>query len=454
MPDAIVAENVGKRYRRYYMDRPLTIHEALLRGFRKLGTADHFWGLRGVNFRIAAGRMVGVLGRNGAGKSTLLRLLGGVGKPDEGSIKIHGRMGALLTLGAGFHQELTGRENLRINGIISGLTRSELEERYQSIVEFSELQSYMESPLRTYSSGMNMRLAFSVAIHSDPDIMLIDEVLAVGDLAFQRKCMNRIEEMKRRGCTIIVVSHDVGVMKDLCDEILWFRDGRLAAHGPAALVAGQYLDEVNSQSWGTLQVSNPESKPADATANSASSPQPADVAPSASHNADSGSGISTPSPDGALSPAPAPPASAPRPNLQIVEVRLLDSNGDRTAEIEPGAPLVLEIAFVANTPLVNLNFSIYVYREDGVACFELGTEAGESGLDEALGEGQMVLHLEQLDLAGGIYHVDVGAAASPAGSFDYRTRMASFTVRPTGTAKGILLPPHRWDVRYAAPEKQ
>jgi len=245
----IVIENVGKRFRRYHADAPATIHEALLRGFRKLLPAEQFWGLREVNLRILHGRAVGVIGRNGAGKSTLLRLIGGVGRPDEGVIQIEGRVGGLLNLGAGFHPELTGRENVLVNGAVGGLARQEVADRFDAIVGFAELEEFIDSPLRCYSSGMQMRLGFSIAIHSAPGILLIDEVLAVGDIGFQQKCLERIRQLKAEGCTIILVSHDTGMVESLCDETLWLRAGRVAAYGPSESVISQYLLEADTKSW-------------------------------------------------------------------------------------------------------------------------------------------------------------------------------------------------------------
>ncbi len=199
MSIAIAVQGLGRQFRRYHLDRPWTLQEAVQRGLRRMAPAEHFWALREVSFSVAHGHALGVVGPNGAGKSTLLRLLGGVGRPNEGTIEVHGRIGALLELGAGFHPDLTGRENLFINGLISGLTRSEVTTRLDSIVDFAELQDFIDNPLRTYSSGMQMRLAFAVAIHTDPEIFLIDEVLAVGDLSFQRKCLERITQLKRAG---------------------------------------------------------------------------------------------------------------------------------------------------------------------------------------------------------------------------------------------------------------
>lgn len=256
MGDAVVVQGVGKRFRRYHVEKPGTIHEALMRGFRKLGPAARFWGLRDVSFRVAPGSMVGVVGRNGAGKSTLLRLIGGIGRPDEGTIKVRGKVRGLLNLGAGFHPELTGRENLFINGVIGGLTRREVAARFDEIVTFAELENFIDTPLRAYSMGMQMRLAFSIAIHARLDVLLIDELLAVGDLAFQQKCLERIREIRSDGCAIIFVSHDAGVVTSLCDEAVWLNAGQLVASGPSAVVVERYLADANSHTWSYLPIAN------------------------------------------------------------------------------------------------------------------------------------------------------------------------------------------------------
>ena len=240
MDHPIVVQGVSKQFRHYHPSRPRTVQEVLLRGFWHWRPLEGFWALRDVSFSIAPGHMVGVVGVNGAGKSTLLRLIGGVGRPDSGHVEIHGRIGALLELGAGLHGDLTGRENLYISGILAGLTRREVEQRFDAIVAFAELQEFIDNPLRTYSTGMRMRLAFAVAVHSEGEILLIDEVLSVGDLAFRRKCMERINQFKTEGRTILLVSHDIRSMVELCDEALWLHAGRLMAYGPADVVVHQY----------------------------------------------------------------------------------------------------------------------------------------------------------------------------------------------------------------------
>jgi lipopolysaccharide transport system ATP-binding protein len=244
MGAAIVIKDLAKRFRCHNQNRPWTFQEAVIRGFRGLKTDSYLWALKGISFQVARGQMLGVIGRNGAGKSTLLRLIGGVGKPDHGSISAKGPIGALIDLGTGFHPDLTGRENIFINGVVSGLTRREVGDRFEKIIHFAELEDFIDSPLRTYSAGMQMRLAFSVAVHANPEILLIDEVLAVGDMAFQRKCLNHIDEFKHNGCAIVFVSHDLPLVSQICDHAIWLNNGELVACGPAQDVTNQYAEAM------------------------------------------------------------------------------------------------------------------------------------------------------------------------------------------------------------------
>lgn len=196
--------------------------------------------VKNVSMDVKEGEFVTLIGANGAGKSTLLRLIARVGRPDTGRIEVRGSLSALLDLGAGFHPDLTGRENVIVNGVIIGMTRMEVERRFDEIVAFAELEAFIDNPMRTYSTGMRMRLAFSLAVLSEPSVLLVDEVLTVGDLAFQEKCTDRIAELRSRGCTMLLCSHDANLIVDLCDRAAWLENGRVTRVGPAQDVLDAY----------------------------------------------------------------------------------------------------------------------------------------------------------------------------------------------------------------------
>jgi lipopolysaccharide transport system ATP-binding protein len=240
----IVVNNLGKQYRQYHAHRPWTAHEAITRGLHWLSPMDRFWVFRGISFSVEPGKMVGLIGRNGAGKSTLLKILAGLLQPDEGSGEIDGKLAGLLEIGAGFHSDLTGRENVYVGGIVAGLSRHEVKRRLDSILEFSELEEVIDHPFRTYSSGMRMRLAFSLAIHLDPGVLLIDEILGVGDSAFQRKCINAIMNFKKQGCAIIFASHDLESTRQFCDEVLWVNGTHPPQYGRPDQIIGMYLESM------------------------------------------------------------------------------------------------------------------------------------------------------------------------------------------------------------------
>jgi lipopolysaccharide transport system ATP-binding protein len=232
-------DGVGKAFRRFEQ-KPFLLRNIVKRLTLRSERARDFWPLRHVSFDIRRGETVGVVGQNGSGKSTLLRLIAGAAYPTEGHIAVRGRVAPLLALGAGFQPDMTGRECVEINATALGLTRAEIAARLDDIVTFAELPDFIDTPVRYYSSGMLARLGFSVAVHTDPDLLLVDEVLAVGDHAFQVKCIERIEALRRDGVTIFFVSHDAIIVRRLCDRVLWLKDGRVARDGSAAEVLAAY----------------------------------------------------------------------------------------------------------------------------------------------------------------------------------------------------------------------
>ena len=241
---AIEVKNVTKSFKVYY-DKGKELKEKML--FWKRNRYENRVVLDDVSFTIKRGEAVGLVGKNGCGKSTTLKMLTRIIYPDSGSITMHGRVSSLIELGAGFHPDMTGRENIYTNASIFGLTKKEIDARLDDIISFSELGQYIDNPVRTYSSGMYMRLAFSVAINVDADILLVDEILAVGDANFQTKCFNKIREIKGQGTTIVIVSHSLGQIEQICDRSIWIKDGRIEKEGDPKSVHLEYLDYMNNE---------------------------------------------------------------------------------------------------------------------------------------------------------------------------------------------------------------
>ncbi|HEY7472229.1 MAG TPA: ABC transporter ATP-binding protein [Gemmatimonadota bacterium] len=406
---AIRIETLGKRFARHRTGRPDTLKQ-LLRGFRLRRRKDHFWALRDVDLEVARGEMLGVTGRNGAGKTTLLRLMGGVMQPDEGRVVVRGRIGGLLQLGVGFHPDLTGRENVFTNGIIAGLTRREVAQRFDAIVDFAEIEDFIDSPLRTYSTGMRMRLGFATAIHAEPDVLLIDEVLTVGDLAFQQKCLDRIEQYRKDGCTIVLVSHSLDDVQRHCERALWLREGRVARLGPAENVVEDFRREMMNE---TLRRTPAETESVAAGG--------VDLVPR--HNR-----------FGSL-------------DMVIEGVRLLDGARE-TTEIHSGGALSIEISYLAPESIPSPIFAVSISDQQDVHACDVSTANGGLVLPALRGRGRVVLHLDRLDLSRGAYFVNVGVyEADWAYAYDFHWRAYPLRVISDLTEPAIMSPPRRWELQ-------
>lgn len=244
--ESIEFQNVVQRFRRI-RERPDTLREVFAKIVRRRQQLQVFEAVKQVTFVISKGETVGLIGRNGSGKSTILKIVAGVYAPSEGQVKVRGTIAPLIELGAGFHHELTGRENILLNGLLLGLTRRQVREREESIIEFAELGDFIDSPVKQYSSGMYMRLAFSVAAEVDPDILIIDEILGVGDAGFQEKCFDRIERFRRAGKTILLVSHSMDNVRKLCDRVLLLHAGRLVEDGSSDRVIALYEEILGNR---------------------------------------------------------------------------------------------------------------------------------------------------------------------------------------------------------------
>lgn len=399
-----------KSFTRKHLLNPGTLKEAIVGRLRRSGPSEAFLALDQVDLEVHPGEIVGVIGRNGAGKSTLLRLIGGVGVPDAGHILVQGKVGALLELGAGFHPELTGRENVFVNGVISGLTRAEVADRFEDIVTFSELEESIDNPLRTYSSGMQLRLAFSISVHTSPDILLIDEVLAVGDLAFQQKCLERIEQFRRNGCAILIVSHDIEQVKKVCDRGIWMRDGKIAAIGEPQSVGDQYERAM-------LLETERRRATTDVPVRRTRSGHELRIDENRKGTME----------------------------MEIMDVQLQDSRGQPVTQLTKGDTLVVLIAYTVRQTICSPILSLTISDVNGVALFDTNTEQLEMPDFE---RGAIAkVYLGPIDLPGGDYFIDVGAYARDWGHvYDYHWHVYPLAVMVQAKPDGSQQSLPRWEL--------
>ncbi len=417
MVAAVRVSGVTKLYRRYGRKHTVgTLKSAFLTrgGLRALSPDSAVSALVNLSFEVPAGEMVGIVGRNGSGKSTLLKLLAGIVRPTSGSVEVRGRLAALLELGAGFHPEISGRENIEINGLLLGLSKREISRRFDEIVRFAELEEFLDAPLKTYSSGMAVRLGFSIAAHSDPEVLLVDEVLAVGDEAFSHRCLEKFAEFERAGKTILVVSHDLALISERCRRAIWLDNGRLEADGPARETVALYRERVAEEEG--------ERKIAVRSQLSAVSQEAG--APKAF--ARIGSGAAT-----------------------VVEVRLLDAEGRAAGRIVSGRPASLEMRVAVPAPLSDFVFGFGIATVSGNTVFGTNTDIDGFQAEQFSGEGHAVLDIPALALAPGSYSVDAAVHAKDGAPYDYRRDVLRFEVTADRSVAGVWDPPRNW--RFTGP---
>jgi len=424
---AIVARDVSKLYRRFaHRNQFRTLKSALLTGsvLSDLRPEEMFTALDGVSFEVPRGTTFGVIGENGSGKSTLLKLVAGITKPTRGHLAVEGRVSALIELGAGFHPEISGRENVSINGIMLGLTRREVERRFDEIVDFAELREFIDAPVKTYSSGMYMRLGFAVAIHVDPEVLLIDEVLAVGDEAFTRKCLDKIAEFHRRGKTILFVTHSLGLVEKMCDDALWLRHGRAADRGDPKRVVDAYLTYVAGGEEEALLLSQPAATSALATTLEGPAPQAA--------------------------PGEAAPATGYRPGrwggreIEIRAVRLLDARGRERHVFVPGESVTLVLSVHAREPVDDFVFGVGLFSAEGTNVYGTNTDIEGYTPRRVAGDAEVKLALEGLSLIEGTYLLDLAVHRRDGTPYDYLRGLHSFRVKSRLKDVGLYRPLHRW----------
>lgn len=412
---AITARDLTKVYRKFlHKNQFTTLKSAIVSGslIRDLQPSELFTALDHVSFDIPRGCTYGILGENGSGKSTTLKLLSGITKPSSGTLDVSGRVSALIELGAGFHPEISGRENVAINGIMLGLTRAEVNRRFDEIVEFAEMKDFIDAPVKTYSSGMYARLGFAVAIHVDPDVLLIDEVLAVGDEAFTRKCLEKIGEFRRRGKTIVIVTHSLGLVEKMCDEALWLRKGKAMDSGDPKRVVDAYLSFVAGQENELLgkQETREVAQSSETVTNEA---------PEEKRRWGSG-------------------------EILLTSVQLKDAS-DRMAHVfVPGDTVRIEVSGEAKQPVEDFVFGVGLFTADGTAVYGTNTHIEEYRSVLATGPFQMTFEIRDLRLVEGSYLLDIAAHRKDGTPYDYHRGLYSFRVRSRVKDVGVYRPHHTW----------
>jgi ABC-type polysaccharide/polyol phosphate transport system ATPase subunit len=441
MTPAIDAVNVSKVYRKYARKKQFaTLKSALLKGslIRDLQPDETFPALRGVSFRVPKGCTCGVIGRNGSGKSTLLKCVAGITRPTEGHISVDGRISALIELGAGFHPEISGRENIFINGIMLGLSKREVQRRFDEIVDFAELQDFIDAPVKTYSSGMYMRLGFAVAIHVNPDVLLIDEVLAVGDQAFTVKCLDKFAEFRRRNKTILLVTHSLDLVEKFCDRALWLDKGKTHAEGePRQAVAAYLLDVGKAEE---AELAKAEAVTIAEVRDRAGHERPADGAAAAETGVDQPSDVVT-------TPADMFQATEGRwgsREVEITAVTLHGSNGEPTHVFQSGDPMEVRLRTRAHQALRDFVFGVGMFNADGICCYGTNTNIEQLEPSEISGDGEIHFRIESLDLVEGTYKIDVAAHRLDGYPYDYHRLLYTFRVKSRTKDVGIYRPRHHW----------
>jgi ABC-type polysaccharide/polyol phosphate transport system ATPase subunit len=414
--NAIEIENVSKLYKKFAHKKQFqTLKSALLGGnlFETLSPLQSFSALKDVNCTIAKGSMFGIIGSNGSGKSTLLKLIAGISKPTYGKVTTHGKISALIELGAGFHPEISGRENIFINGIMLGLTRKEISRKFDEIVKFAELEEFIDQPVKTYSSGMFMRLGFAVAVNVDPDILVIDEVLAVGDEAFAHKCLDKIGDFKKRKKTMVLVTHSMGMVEKLCDSAMWLKKGQVMKIGDPRMVCGSYLMDVEGKEEKDLQAEYEK------------------VAEKLAMSQDSGSRIQQSRWGGG--------------EIQITKVQLLDAHEQEKHVFTTGEPIQIKLFVRAREVVDDFVFGIGIFNSEGICCYGTNTHIEQYEPLELKGSGEITFYIDQLNLIEGTYFMDVAAHRRDEYPYDYHRHLYTFKVRSRTKDVGIFRPTHRWE---------
>ena len=398
-----------KKMFRVYRDRGNTLKDRILfAGRRKY---EEHWVLNGVSFEVKRGEAIGLIGQNGCGKSTTLKMLTKILYPDVGTIEMKGRVSSLIELGAGFHPDMSGRENIYTNASIFGLSRKEIDERLEDIIAFSELEAFIDDPVRTYSSGMYMRLAFAVAINVDADILLIDEILAVGDAAFQAKCFRKLQEIKGRGTTIVIVSHAMSQLELICDRSIWVADGLVRMEGKPRDVHPRYMEWMSRK---TQQ----EEKKEDERENKE------DTETDNEGNLKRwGSG-----------------------EARMTGVKVLGADGTEKADFSPWDPFTIHIDYTAKKPLEDAVIGLAVYRSDGTLVYGTNTLIDTSSPVTLKTSGTIDLRIDGLPASNGSYSIDLAIHRPDGFNYDFWRDICTIRIADKVQTPGEIALSHQWDI--------
>ena len=418
MSNAIEVRDVRKVYRRYGRRKQFaTLKSALLSGklLSDLRPDATFEALKGVSFDVGAGKTFGIVGRNGSGKSTLLKMVAGIGRPTSGTVLVSGRVSALIELGAGFHPEISGRENVFINGMMLGLSKRQIAQRFDEIVTFAELQDFIDAPVKTYSSGMYMRLGFAVAIHVDPEVLLVDEVLAVGDEAFTHKCLDKFAEFRRLGRTLLLVTHQLDMVTRLCDEALWLDAGLARDHGDPKRVVDAYLTDVAAQESRDLARAD--------EVRMRSGEVVVDTPPDMFQTNEGRWGSR---------------------EVEIVGVELVGADGQPAHAFQTGERVEIRLDLRAGKLVQDVVVGVGIFNAEGTCCYGTNTHLEGASAGEIVGDGQARFIIDSLDLVDGTYKLDVAVHRENGAPYDYHRLLYTFRVTSRLKEAGIFRPRHTW----------
>lgn len=412
--NAIEVKDVKKKFK-VYLDKGSQLKERLL--FRSRNRYEERWVLNGVSFEVKQGEAIGLIGHNGCGKSTTLKLLTRIMYPDSGSIELRGRVSSLIELGAGFHPDMSGRENIYTNASIFGLSKKEIDERMDDIIEFSEMEPFLDNPVRTYSSGMYMRLAFSVAINVNADILLIDEILAVGDVNFQAKCFNKLREIKAQGTTIVIVSHSMGQIEQICDRCIWIHEGKIKGEGLPRDIDKDYLDfmgQKRQEMAEEVQHKEEENAIEENTTNEVEASET---------KKRWGNG-----------------------KARFNDIYMSGLKNRRQTVFATEEKVEIHMKYKVKEVVEDAVFGIGIFRDDGLQCYGTNTRIEQFKRIDLKNDGEVSIHIEHLSLLPGKYTLDVAIESDMATPVDYYKEAYTFEVYSALTDVGVFRIEHDWEV--------